>query len=998
MTPAFPCGLNLWPAATCLVTELAAELKALSSDELRETLVVLPTKRLPVWLLAMLAKERQAFIPPQTATLDEFIARYDPEPETAVTAITDLEQELLLASLLKTGSYRHLRLGHEHEARQLLNELIAWDVDDGAFVRLEKVLAEDIFRSDQAVGSLRDRILELRDLSERFQATLQAMGTTTTKRQARAGSRRLAMLLADPLPLAGRRPVNRIYLAGFTSVERMHGGLLRALVQRQDSAIWVTEPPTMHSEVSPVRLLLELIEQEGRQRQPSTLDARRQPIAVHKTTGVLTEVAHALSLVQQAIDDGVPPSGIALLVTDDKSYGKALRVLLTGVRFEANVALALPLATTVLGTWLQALLELLQGDEETARILAFVTHPVTLERASGITRAQLSGELLASGVPSSFKALGASRSVSKPLKEFLLDTEVWLGELLCGSADDPRPLAQWTTLLQTLLMDALALSTQNHPTKDDVGLRASTTETLAAFFSAIEPRAGRPTMTVTKAEFLTLIGARLLAQEVRGVGDPLAGVQVLSVEEARYVPFDLAIVLGAAEGQFPRAVPQDYLLDNYLKTRIGLPGWQLLEAIEDTTFLLLRARLPALALLYPQTRGDEPCVRSRFIEAALALGDATEHTVHAEPTLLALLRTAANVPTVPAWQSRVERRLAPQGDAQALFPGGAASLASPMSASALESLIQCPYRFLLSRLGVDTLDFAEEDDARTEGDWLHDVLEAFFTGTTGQRPVAEPLATNVAWDQFREYALARLDALTLVLAPAYALDSETHLHLRLKAWPAFVTHLMTIYDAKSLPLAATGLREARIEKDGGPVTLRVGSLDIALRGSVDAVDMVGEGHLITDYKRRRTPDKREVKEGVAPQLPLYALAMNARDDQGLNLRRAVIGYWSILGGRFETIAAGVDAPKAWLESGLASKPGSLEEATAATLDLWQWRQSALTSATQLMSPDPSRCGMCRLAGVCRRDDPEMRERIADNDLLAKKLAAARAHHKGGGDA
>jgi len=88
---------------------------------------------------------------------------------------------------------------------------------------------------------------------------------------------------------------------------------------------------------------------------------------------------------------------------------------------------------------------------------------------------------------------------------------------------------------------------------------------------------------------------------------PARGIQVLSIVEARYVPFQVAIIIGCTEGNFPKALPADNLVDDWLKQRIGLPGWKYVEALEDTTFHLLAARLPHLELTYAkEEKGNLP--------------------------------------------------------------------------------------------------------------------------------------------------------------------------------------------------------------------------------------------------------------------------------------------------------------------------------------------------------------------------------------------------------
>lgn len=55
-------------------------------------------------------------------------------------------------------------------------------------------------------------------------------------------------------------------------------------------------------------------------------------------------------------------------------------------------------------------------------------------------------------------------------------------------------------------------------------------------------------------------------------------------------------------------------------------------------------------------------------------------------------------------------------------------------------------------------------DLRQQGNWLHSVLEAFFTGRAHNQQICEPLDISNP-EAFARDALNRLTALTLTLAP-----------------------------------------------------------------------------------------------------------------------------------------------------------------------------------------------------------------------------------------
>ena len=979
-------GLSLWPSASCLISELSSELAGLSSDQLRSCHIVLPTKRLATWLYALLAQQRTAFIPPCCYTLEDFIDRQ----ATALVAsghnlrgMGDLEQELLLASLLKEGSYLHLRYGHEHEVKQLLAEFADWGLDLEAFDRLAAIAANNVYLSEGSLDTLSQRLRELRHLAARF------TNLATVEHGAEASERRLARLSANLAGyLAGDQlvPWQQLYVVGLTSAQGCHQALLHALARRSDTHIWLSETPELCTGKSPLERLLAMIDTPGSQRRPTIRRPAPLPLQVRRADTVLAEVAHAVTLTQEALAAGVAPSAIAILVTNDAAYGKPLRAMLRGAQLVANVALGTPLVETLPGTWLSAVIQLLIGDHSVTRTLAVLIHPLTLRwwrRMPGTAvggesewNSRLSRELCRGDGAESLHALCTARHLSSEVRSYLSSVLTALGYWAEKPLPQGRALGDWVGVLSVLVQDFLF---EDDAGIDDEaadgtprGIMYSAAQTLTDFCQSIGALAQHLGTPLNRREFLHILRDKLLLAPVRSVGHPLRGVQVLSVAEARYVPFDAVIVLGASEGNFPRALPHDYLVDNYLKTRIGLPGWQLLEAIEDTTFSLLRARLPSMILLYPADLGGDLVVRSRFIEAAIALGQTQELHVNADAELLALL-------TPPQAAGHISRSRTERMGSQGVITSELKErVLAHQSASSLAFLLTCPYRFLLYRLGLKPIELPNEDDARREGDWLHSILEAFFTGRHFEQQLQTALAFTGPSEDWECQALERLSELTERLLPKAAEDSPLELQLRLRAWPAFAAHIAALYAAAASGTDNGGQREQPlVHADGRAVQLQVGERQVVLKGSIDSVDKLPSMHLITDYKRRSTPRRAAVKAGLVPQLLLYATALEQIHPEH-PIAQAVVGYWSILGGQWVQGFAGSAAMDQAKELNLIPPRDktTLEDAMHNLMQHWQTRQTELLAPFGAFAPVPQDCQFCGYAGVCRKDDPEFAPRLA----------------------
>jgi RecB family exonuclease len=992
----------LWPASACLVGELVAELAAQERDELARTLVVLPTKRLGNWLIAMLADRLGAFVPPRIGNLDETLGRFaPPPPEAALRVVTPLEDKQLLAQLIEESGFRHLRAGHEHELVQLFAELVDWDLEEVAFERLTEA-AHGGAKSEPALDTMLERMREIATLYALRRERLAAAEAVPASVLTRARYRTLARELRE----SGRFPGvdGAVYVVGMSSAKAMSAPLYHALARCPQVRLWVTAPaPSLRK--GPIERLLDLCEAEPERRDGSGGGGKTHVIRAHAAESPLAEAALAVSLVEEAIASGCLPSHVALLVTDDHTYAAPLRHALRRAGLTANFAITAPLAQTRSGSWIAALVAALAASDDKSALLGLLTHPLTrgwlrrvvpaaaamtdavLDAALGYEACKRGGTLtppLQATAASSRE--GAAASSSSDLHASCLAA---LSALLAPLLTAPRrPAAEhakdWHAVLTEVgLLDAAA------PREADEGVSQSVQAGLAEFFSTIE--ASHPGLlgSLTRHRFLAIIEEELLKSDVRSVGEQLAGVQVLSIEEARYVPFRVAVVVGCNEGRLPRALPKDRLVDNYLKTRAGLPGWQLLEAIEDTTFQLLAARLPQLRLTYAERDGRDELVRSRFIETLVAEGRASLAPAADGAAVRRLidgegLDADGPPPPPPAVPDGDEGRLAAP-------VGGLSAYMSRVSATSLEALLLCPYRYLLRQLGVEPLELPGDERAKDEGELLHAILEAFFTSRVDG---IEPLPDGSDWQEFPARATRRLLALTEQLAPRGFSESSLFRHLRGFAWPAFAAHLHRLYDPASWrAMTSEPLRELRFGESAGiPVTIRLNGRDVALTGAVDAVDPGGSVTVVTDYKRKGSPDAKLARAGLAPQLALYAHAL---ERAGLSLPNgdfrvatAVIGYWSIVQGVWTGIAAGSEVLAEAKSKGLvgARSETTLDEVVAQLVDHWEWRDGKIVDEDEAFRADPSACGFCRYEAVCRKDDPRWSQPMATRHSLKARLA------------
>lgn len=345
-------------------------------------------------------------------------------------------------------------------------------------------------------------------------------------------------------------------------------------------------------------------------------------------------------------------------------------------------------------------------------------------------------------------------------------------------------------------------------------------------------------------EFVAWVDATLeAAQYVPESTGPVA-VLITPLARAMLRPFG-AVVLPGADALTLGPVPAGpALLNDSLAAQLGMQTLaDKREALALTFAQLLRA--PALTLLRCHSRGQGPLGPSPLLER-----------------LEQALQTAG-LPLPANWQDGRGREAVQElafPRAQAQTPG---LLPAQLSASALDSLRQCPYQFFARvMLGLREQDELEAPvDKRDYGTWLHAVLHQFHEmrmAAPGERGDVERLQTAAA-QQMLELGLSEAEFLPFSASferfiPSYLAWLEAH-----EAGGA-------CYQSGEL---------AREIKPFAPLGQPL--QDLLLGGRIDRVDSINGAQLLIDYK---TGSVAGLKDKVdAPfedtQLAVYALLMGA---------------------------------------------------------------------------------------------------------------------------
>jgi RecB family exonuclease len=961
-------SLHIFSPEVCLATELIHELSQWTQEQLARTLLIVPTQRLGTYILAGILEHHAAIRTPGIITLEKLLGQEAELPGLAL--VPDSAVELILHQQLEKGSFTQLQVGHERELRLLHNELHEQGIRAEALDTLERVIAEDIYKSEDHLGSLHVRAHEIKTILATLDDILRERGLMTRSALLAACAENISSTWsADTL-----QSYEHILFCAYTSVAKSWRPVLVKLLQDPRASFWLHEAPDLYHSTSPLKELVAWIRAEAGAVPTEKCRVPQRETELPKAwtaASPMEEARWAITLAQDWIASGLPPHEIAILVSKESTYAGPLRFFARGLD-NCNIALAQSFASLLPGRFLQLVHSLFHGDEECSHLLALIQHPAVEQwirdnsNAPHVTE-RLREELLRTGIPRDFSL------ITQELPDSLGEIIQRLMQIFSAFRPDRQAkVSVWQHDLDQLVNDFDVFHCA-----EDADILQSAEDLYASFVDSLRILDSVSTGLMSGRFFWDLVTRHLLGGDVRGTGEPLAGLQVLSIPEARSMPFTRVILVGCQVGFFPQALPQDVLLDNYLKKAMGLPGWEVLESMEDQTFHLLLARIPQMVLLRSKRRGDELVVRSRFTEGLMV-----QHRLEEEDLPLWTEAFAVDASDVTRLPDELEGQI----------PIDFEEIWSSMSASRLEKLIRCPYSFLLHHLHVQ--DFRPppwDGDARREGVWLHAVLESFFSGVYEGKRLLPPW--NVTGEGFAESALQRLVTLTELLSPSELKDSPIKRHLEQHSWPQFIAHLQLLGADK-----ANKRCENRREIGFGPGTNREVKIQLGDRwrlliGRIDAWDRYDDITVITDYKRRKTPAIAASERGLAPQLGMYALALSCFDPT-LNEQPLLLGYWNIYEGEWKSHGINKAAREHSVGRMLASRQTpDIEALKAGITTNWLWRENEIRRRERFFA-DPSACDLCIYDGICRKEDPRARRRIQDQNSWAQRLKGQEKDHDG----
>ncbi|MEC5387968.1 PD-(D/E)XK nuclease family protein [Uliginosibacterium sp. H3] len=597
------------------------------------------------------------------------------------------------------------------------------------------------------------------------------------------------------------------------------------------------------------------------------------------------------------------------LVACDRLAARRARALLERDGVLVQDETGWKMVTTRVAAVVDAWLEVLVSDAWHRALIDLLRAPLLFDDIDSVKRAQgvdaLDALIREKHIPNGLerlRALAAHLPASAALLDRLIEARAAINPTQSAT------IAEW---LRRLRKSLELLGAMSHLERDQVGMQwLEWLETRQAELAGEE---GRFRFNAWRTWFNRQMDSQLFRDE-----RIKSSVIMTHLAATRLRSFEAVIVIGAdAEHLAPPSAP-GWLTHAGVRRELGLPGLdaERLQLREDLAALLLSCDASVIA--WQSLRRDEelmPAAEVAVLQAALELAMGQSAVAHGMPRPIGvsadIAATSPAAPSAPA--ARIPQRL---------------------SASAMQTLVDCPYRYfaryVLRLAELDEL--AEGMEKQDFGTQLHRILHDFHT--------AFPVLLN----QSDETLIAALDSITeQAFAEAVTRNFQDH------AWRLRWHKQLADYIAWQRQREVEGWRW-----QAGEVTLSLehelgAGRTLTLQGRIDRIDngrdADGDTALgLLDYKSRGLASLRtQAKDPDDIQLAFYTLLA------GQHVQEAA--YVALDGDTLAAVA--IDKPEA--------RAGALHDVITESFN------ALLDGAAMRAQGTASACAYCEMRGVCRKE-------------------------------
>lgn len=405
-----------------------------------------------------------------------------------------------------------------------------------------------------------------------------------------------------------------------------------------------------------------------------------------------------------------------------------------------------------------------------------------------------------------------------------------------------KPVTDWRSVsdyLKSILTLVYSGLTKEKYAEDEVDKTASPVDLEREFIVQYYKSVTRLQDTLDNATNMSVeTYFRLLARLSQGLsvsfsGEPLSGLQVMSVLETRALDFENLIILSMNEGVFPLKNPTNSFIPYTLRKGFGLPTYEHQDSTYAYHFYRMISRAKRLFMLY-DTRAEEMQTGevSRYFYQLKYLYnhcfDVNERVVTYDVSSPEVL--PVSVSKTPEVMEKLN----------AFREGGDSSL----SASLLNNYVNCPLQFYFTAVeGLSEEDEVQESiESDVFGSIFHRVMEVIYNRYKGQMVMPDALSAISKDDAYLTELIEK------AFARYYFKDEENpkplqgQHHLVGEILRSYVKQTLEV-DKKVAPFEYIG-SEYRFHSP-----YRVNDkLSVNFKGSIDRIDKKENTYRIIDYK------------------------------------------------------------------------------------------------------------------------------------------------------
>ncbi|MFX0136401.1 MAG: PD-(D/E)XK nuclease family protein [Candidatus Hodarchaeota archaeon] len=573
-----------------------------------------------------------------------------------------------------------------------------------------------------------------------------------------------------------------------------------------------------------------------------TIEARLpDPALIHiRRTETVSQQSFYLKNLLKKLKTSYKPHRIAIILADEATMYSVSEILkASGVEF--NLSTGFPFTQSILYSFLNQLMNVIHNNCHYKEFFTFIRHP--LFKNAVINKKSLR--------PLIYRL--ENYMIENRLNYFEFSNEMednlkLLVELIKSCLDVVQlnlPLNEYITHLIGMLNNLLSYNQEliktNSPDINSIFDRLNNLSKLRITGKQIDPG----------VKMLEFILHALKDETFYHRGDPMKGVQVIGLLEARNLDFDCIIIPSMNEGVFPKRSEKDLFVNQLLRKEIGLPYDKERENLYLYYFTEMINGKKEVFISYVEEEKRD--IRSRFIDLLRE-----ERNISVDETKMLLENIAIRISKREVKKdhdllSTLLKKLSSRG----------------LSPTNLRDYKECPYRFYLKYLlGVrEPIEIIEEAGPVEWGSIIHKSLRNFYKYDFPEGISEEKLETA------KHLLYKRLDdALKNELAQKpkriSLLDSEIY------------KRRLSKFLYKEIDRFKNGFRivkekiEKKIER-----RITISNTVIKLCGYPDRVDILDGHYYVLDYKSK-APPKKNCQIGddfVEFQLPLYSLILSDKN-------------------------------------------------------------------------------------------------------------------------